>query len=250
MMKAILTYHSIDDSQSVISTGRDSFRRQIEWLCSAGVPVRSLRDLVDPRCAEGVALTFDDGFENFASDAWPVLREHDLPATVFIVSQWVGMDNGWDANNAGIPRLPLMGWSTLADLRTRGVELGGHSRTHCDLRGLSTATLESEIVRGRVEISHETGAMPAYFAYPSGLYDAPAVEAVGRAGYELAVTTAMGLLDRAVARPLELPRVDAFYLRRAGAIERWGTIGFERFVRLRARARKIRRAFDRTRLSR
>ncbi len=107
-MKAIVTYHSIDGSDSVISVDRDTFRRHVEWLCAANVPVRPLSDLVQPECAEGIALTFDDGFENFATDAWPILRAHRLPATVFVVSDRVGRDNGWDSGDVRIPRLPLM----------------------------------------------------------------------------------------------------------------------------------------------
>ena len=61
-MKAILTYHSIDDSGSVISTDRDTFRQHIDWLCTAKVPVHPLSHLVEPECREGIALTFDAGW--------------------------------------------------------------------------------------------------------------------------------------------------------------------------------------------
>src|SRR5262245_53682892 len=82
-MKAILTYHSIDDSGSVISVDAATFRAHIEWLVKqkiAVVPLDRLREMSDDTHA--VALTFDDGFENFATGAWPVLRDYALPVTV------------------------------------------------------------------------------------------------------------------------------------------------------------------------
>jgi peptidoglycan/xylan/chitin deacetylase (PgdA/CDA1 family) len=247
-MKAILTYHSIDGSGSVISVDSDTFRRHVEWLCTANVPVRPLSDLVDPECREGIALTFDDGFENFAAEAWPILRTYDLPATVFVVRDWVGRDNGWDSEDLRIPRLPLMSWSTLAELASEGVDLGGHSCAHSDLRQLDGDPLRVELEACRDAIVRETGAVPSAFAYPYGQYETGTVRAVADAGYTLAVTTEMALLDATPAAPLELPRLDAFYLRPPGTLERWGTESFRRFVWFRAGARRVRKLLTRIRL--
>ena len=210
------------------------------------MPVRPLSHLAEPECAEGIALTFDDGFENFASEAWPILRAHGLPATVFVVSDRVGGDNGWSPGDTRVPRFPLMDWSTLAELAGEGVELGGHSRTHPDLLALRGDPLRSEVEVCRDAIAEETGTVPTAFAYPYGYYDADTVGAVEDAGYAIAVTTEMALLGSAPASRLELPRLDAFYLRRPGVLERWGTESFRRFVWLRAGARRVRRVLART----
>ncbi len=66
------------------------------------------------------------------------------------------------------------------------------------------------------------------------------VGAVEAAGYAIAVTTEMALLGSAPPSRLELPRLDAFYLRRPGVLERWGTESFRRFVWFRAGARLVR----------
>ena len=245
-MKAIVTYHSIDGSGSVISVDPDTFRRHVEWLCTANVPVHPLSELVRPVCSEGVALTFDDGFVNFATDAWPILREHGLPATVFVVSDWVGRDNGWDSEDKRLPRLPLMDWSTLADLAGEGVELGGHSCTHPDLRSLTGDQLHYELEGCRDAIAGETGTVPTAFAYPYGHYDAGTTGAAEAGGYTIAVTTQMALLDPAPTSCFALPRLDAYYLKRPGVLERWGTESFRRFVWFHSGARRIRNVLVRS----
>ncbi|MGH9947875.1 MAG: polysaccharide deacetylase family protein, partial [Pyrinomonadaceae bacterium] len=74
----ILTYHSIDESGSVISTAPETFRRQMKYLSETNWNVVSLKDLVRslvnkiPTPPKTVALTFDDGFQNFYSAAFPV----------------------------------------------------------------------------------------------------------------------------------------------------------------------------------
>src|SRR5215831_16583733 len=92
----ILTYHSIDDSGSVISTSPEVFRRQMECLHALNCKVISLKEFARvinegaglPR--RTVVLTFDDGFRNFAAEAFPVLRRYGFQATVFLVTDTAG----------------------------------------------------------------------------------------------------------------------------------------------------------------
>ena len=98
-------------SGSVISVDEGTFRRQADWLVASGVNVVSVSDLLNMRGDEdGLALTFDDAFENFAAVAWPLLREHGLPATVFVVSAYAGRTNAWGGRpEPGLPELPIDG---------------------------------------------------------------------------------------------------------------------------------------------
>ncbi len=134
-MRAILTYHSIDESGSPISISRQDFRRHIEWCASGAVQVQPLDVLAaertTPSLSNQVALTFDDGFANFATEALPLLQEFGLPSTLFVVSSHVGRTNRWaDASNASVPELPLMPWDDIARVADAGVQLGSHTRTH------------------------------------------------------------------------------------------------------------------------
>lgn len=239
-MKAVLTYHSIDGSGSVISVGPDRFRKHMELLASREVPVVSLQRLVQEPCAEGVAITFDDGFENFASEAWPALRDHGFPVTLFVVSGWVGRDNGWDAEDARIPRLPLLDWDGLSALVGEGVTVGSHTRSHPRLTDLDEERLLEELVASRSDIEGKMGAAPESLAYPYGDVDAGVVSAAAEAGYSVAVTTELGSLPEGGLRALELPRLDAYYLAKPGVMEAWGTPTFTRYMGFRRAARRVR----------
>ena len=125
-MRAILTYHSIDNSGSPVSVTPAAFRQHIEWLASGSTRVLSLGDIVHgSQSDDAVALTFDDGFENFSTEAWPLLRAHRFPATLFVVTGQVGRTNAWQGREEpGIPTLPLLGWAALERLAGDGC----HSR--------------------------------------------------------------------------------------------------------------------------
>ncbi len=239
-MRAILTYHSVDDSDSVISISEREFADHVRFLSSGRVRVMPLSELLEsPDTADAVALTFDDGFANFATAAWPLLRDAGLPATVYVVSEHVGGTNLWGGRpEPGIPRLSLMDWDALARLAEEGLELGGHGGSHCSLEGLAAAALRAEVEAATQRIREETGQEAWSFAYPYGDHDDAAASAVGQ-HYGAACTTRLATLSGR-PDPLRLPRLDAFYLRRPGALDRYGTPAFARFVRRRAMLRQIR----------
>ena len=80
-----------------------------------------------------LAITFDDGYRNNFDYAAPVLEKLGLPATFFVVSQWIGSDvvPWWDREQN--MRHPWMTWDQVRSLRRRGFDIGAHTRTHVDL---------------------------------------------------------------------------------------------------------------------
>ncbi len=241
-MRAILTYHSIDDSGSVISLSRAAFARHVRWLASGAVEVVSLDALLKlPDDAEALAITFDDGFQNFEDEAAPLLLDHGLPVTVFVVTDRAGRNNAWNSSpQRGIPTLPLLGWPALARLAAAGVTLGSHSRTHCDLAQATRAVLMSEIQGSAERLRMETGIAPRHFAYPYGSNNRVVVEEVA-VSFQLACTTDLRPLSD--DDPMCLPRLDTFYLRDVGGLEAWGSTRFRSYLRLRAKLRGLRAAF-------
>jgi peptidoglycan/xylan/chitin deacetylase (PgdA/CDA1 family) len=207
----ILTYHSLDDTGSVISTPPATFREQMNWLASKGIPVVPLEQICDKPGA--VAITFDDGFRNFFDDALPVLQQHRFPATVFVVTRFCGAWNDWPSQprTNGIPKLELMSWEQVRQVARTGIGIGCHTGTHPYLSRLSAGDLEQELHSSRAEIEQRIGLPVNTFAYPYG--DAPVAvrEAAGRA-YKLAVTTRLAFVKPG-ANALDLPRLDTYYLR-------------------------------------
>lgn len=241
-MRAILTYHSLDPSGSPISVDPGVFAAQVRWLASGAVRVVGLEELWRlPADADAVALTFDDAFENFGTVAAPLLREHGLPATLFVVTGHVGGQNDWNAErDPRIPTLPLLAWPALARLAEQGITLGGHTRRHPHLTRLAPEARAEELAGAADEMARETGRRPATFAYPYGDANA-AVAAEARATFALGCTTEL----RAVAGgddPLLLPRLDMYYLRAPGKLEAWGTARFAAELWVRAQGRRARSA--------
>ncbi len=241
-MRAILTYHSIDPSDSPISIAEPVFRRQVEWLASGRVKVVSLEELLRlPAEAEAVAITFDDGFENFSAIAAPLLTRHRLPVTLFVVTDRAGETNQWGGQaDPRVPTLPLMDWPTLGRWSEAGVKLGGHTKTHPHLTQLGSAELEEQVAGSADRIRHETGGSPFAFAYPYGSVDAR-VAAVAARFYGCACGTELRALGSG-DQPHKLPRLDMYYFRRPGRLEAWGSPSFHRYLWLRARARSFRHA--------
>ncbi len=236
-MKAILTYHSIDDSGSVISVGPAAFRRHADWLARSGVAVVGL-DALMAAPGPAAALTFDDAFANFATEAWPVLESLGLRATLFVPTAHAGGRNVWEEGGTR-PVLPLLGWDALGRLAERGVVLGAHGDRHVDLRRTSDAELERELEVPAERIRSETGCRATTFAYPFGGVDDRVAAATARR-YDLAVTTEFACVGPA-SEPGRLPRLDAWYFRAPGRLEHYGTRRFERFVRVRREMRRVRR---------
>ena len=241
-MRAILTYHSIDPSGSAISVAPEEFRRHVAWLASGRVRVVPLEQLLAlPAEAGAVALTFDDAFANFGEVAAPLLQEHGLPATLFVVSDHVGGSNRWGGKaDMRVPELPLLDWPALGRLAEQGFTLGGHTRRHPHLTACTDAQLLDELAGGAERMVKELGRRPVEFAYPYGDVNPAVAKAAGRV-FQRAVTTELRVLGPA-DDPLWLPRLDMFYLRRAGALEAYGSARFAGTLWMRAQARRVRAA--------
>ena len=176
-----------------------TFQRQTEILAAGRptLPVISL-DEAASCLAEGgtrhrsVVLTFDDAWADNHAHALEPLMASRLPSTIYVPSQLLG-------------RPGYMTRSQLLEMMAAGCAVGGHTRTHPDLRSCSDGQLEDEIRGGRLDLEDMLSAHVTSFAYPTGLYDARVVSAVGKAGYTTATTVRRGCW-RASTPLLLIPR--------------------------------------------
>jgi peptidoglycan/xylan/chitin deacetylase (PgdA/CDA1 family) len=186
-----------------------------------------------------VALTFDDGFADFATVAFAELRRRGWPATVFVATGCVGGFNAWEAP-AGSPGLRrLMDWPTIAELSACGVDFGGHGVLHRDLTSVRGEALEAEVLGAKRAIEDRTGRPVAAFAAPYGRSD-PEVSRVVRRHYTLALGTELARARRG-SDLYEIPRIEMWYFRRA---RRWRAFlrgDAEGFLRTRRVLRRVRR---------
>jgi peptidoglycan/xylan/chitin deacetylase (PgdA/CDA1 family) len=211
---AILMYHSCGlpgEAGSRYRVAGDEFAWQMRWLKRRGYRPLSLREYLRLR-AEGVlpppksvVVTFDDGYTDNLTAAYPVLRAHGIPATIFVVTAAVGGTNQWDPGGELVGR-PLLSWDELARLANGGVETGAHTRSHRWLTTVDAAAVVDEVAGSRADIERTLGHAPVAFAYPGGRHDARS-EAAVRASFAAACSTIWGLND-AATDPALLRRVD------------------------------------------
>ena len=196
-----------------------SLRGDVEFVFVRDL-CRRLRSAPLPRPL--VCLTFDDGFQNFRDEVLPILQRHDAVATLFVVSAYVGSAapmpfDKWGVRhqgNAPAAAWRAIDWRSLDECARSGlVEIGGHSHLHLNAAVTSADEVTNEAGDCRRLLTKQLGAEHAMsYAYPYGstrLGQVPPayVAAVRAAGYDVAVTTDLGVVTAATNRYC-LPRVE------------------------------------------
>ena len=240
----IITYHSIDKSGSIVSTSPDVFRRQIVALSAEGYRSRTLAEFAGdvkagnwPR-AKTVILTFDDGFENFYTEAAPVLREHGFSATVFLVSSKCGEFNDWSGNPHDLPKSRLLSWSQIRELSDSGIEFGSHTMTHPELTSVSSDVSAIEIRQSKTVIEDAIGRPVDSFAYPFGRFT-PGVRRLVEETYATACSTNLGRISRD-SDMHALQRLDAYYLSNPRSLQHLGSRWMDGYFSFRQLLRNVR----------
>jgi len=214
---AVLAFHSISSAPGPTSIDAATFRMQLDTLVESGFASMSCNDFIvwhnggAQDAASRVLITFDDGFADFATAAYPILREHGFGAIVFVPTGKLGQREDWRGANAS-PR-PLMSWSTVIELARAGIEFGGHGVTHADLTRLSPERRRDEIERSAHDLADRVGNRPIAFAPPYGHVNPSVLEDLARS-YEVAFGTRF---DRAQAKHdrFDVPRIEMHYFRAA-----------------------------------
>jgi hypothetical protein len=247
----ILTFHALDDARTVISFSPALFERLVRALQAAHYQV--MRLAVAAAGLRGgtalperpLAITFDDGYRSVYEAAFPVLRDHAMPATVFLAvgDPAEASRSGAADPGARLPSMqgrPMLSWGEIREMRRGGIEFGAHSLTHPDLTRLPPSGIEREMVASKAVLEELLGEPIAAFAYPFGRYDARSL-ALARRHFSCAVSDRLGLASPA-SDIYALPRVDAYYLRHPRTVDLLVTAWFPCYIRACSVPRRARRA--------
>jgi peptidoglycan/xylan/chitin deacetylase (PgdA/CDA1 family) len=237
-MRAILTFHSIDDRDSVLSYSPSCFSLLLESLDANNIPVCDLATILHPGTRAGVAITFDDGMRSVVQNALPVLRDHAAPAHVFVATRAIDGDGRWPQDDEGLPAYAMLNWDELEQLQAAGIYIESHTHTHPDMRTLQEAQMQAECEQADTLIEQRLGRRPCFFAYPYGYHNTE-VRAFARARYHGTVTTELRTLDRD-EDCAALPRLDSYYLRSAWRIRHLDSVTVRGWLALRNVLRNIR----------
>jgi peptidoglycan/xylan/chitin deacetylase (PgdA/CDA1 family) len=211
-----LTYHQIRPKAEPacgLSVSVDTFAAQMQLLKDKGYRPIILEEAA--RCLESgespgskrVVITFDDGFKNVRTLAYPILEKYGFTATVFLVADFLGKNSAWSENKEK-NRFPLLNQEDIAAMPN--LSWGAHSLSHRYLTRLSESEAKEEIVLSGSRLQERLGVSIPTFCYPYGDYNDSLARIVEDAGYVCACSTRKGNRHRPDER---------FYLKRIPVTE-------------------------------
>ncbi|HEX7277309.1 MAG TPA: polysaccharide deacetylase family protein [Acidimicrobiales bacterium] len=186
----VLIYHRVGGgTPDELDTPAAAFATHLDVL--AGHEVVSMDAALDRLDAGDerptVVLTFDDGFADVHTHAWPLLAERRLPFTVYPVAGSVGGTIKWEGGTAKAAGAALS-WEQLEELAASGLcTVGNHTWSHPRPQGLT----EDELDRCSDEIEARLGVRPRHFAYTWGI-EVPGMRPALATRFRSAVTGTVG----------------------------------------------------------
>jgi peptidoglycan/xylan/chitin deacetylase (PgdA/CDA1 family) len=177
-----------------LSVAPEVFQTQLDWLRANGyhtvtfTQVRAYFAGTEALPSRPIIITFDDGYEDLYTTAFPILRAHGFAAVAYIVTGFVDQP-------------AYVTHAQVIEMDGAGMDIASHTVNHADLSRTSFGTTLMEAVQSRRWLEQLLHHPVLDFAYPSGKFSPQAIEAVRQAGYFTAVTTSRAstthsLLDR------------------------------------------------------
>lgn len=188
----ILTYHDMIDSRDKNALWFDCTAKELEdqilWMKDRGANFVGIQQIYD-RLKSGqrlpsnaVSITFADNYLGFKRLAWPILKKHQIPVTMFVHTGHVGSTKG----------RPKMTWGDLKELKkSKLFEIGSQTVTHpADLSKLTVSQIDTEFTSSWSHIQKNLPSIPLLkaIAYPNGKYSKVVSERAKANGYAIAFT--------------------------------------------------------------
>lgn len=187
-----LMYHYVEINQDKNDFKRDSlntppfiFEKQVLTLKNAGYriikPSQINEFYTDTSGQRFVILSFDDGYESFFTQTYPILKKHQVPAVNYLIAGFTGNLNHMKAGQI----------QTLVsdDL----VEIGSHTINHPNLTSLTPDQAKYQIQESKNYFEKNFNVKVSSFCYPYGFYNESLFPFLDESGYKTAVTTKQGV---------------------------------------------------------
>jgi len=207
----ILAYHNFTkDEGSSYDINIAEFEKQMDYLSAHNYSVISLSELVEG-LKQGelpykpVVITIDDGFKSTFSLAYPVLKKYNLPATLFLYTDFI------EKNSYSLT------WEEIREMTKNNIEIGSHTLSHCNLLKYQKnenyetylARIRREIFLSKEILENKIGRKVKFFAYPYGAYSSTIKDLAIQAGYE-GILNANSMNNILTADPFSLNRQTIF----------------------------------------
>lgn len=184
----VLGYHSINDDESIkspIIIGKDRLREHLQAIEDLGFTTISVSDLENylengkPIPRKSVLITFDDGYLDNYLLAYPLLREFNMKATIFVAPSLLNEN-------------PYMTVDQVKELSENGIDIQSHTFSHKDLNSMSYDDQLNEFIKSKKSLEKLTSKKITAIAYPKGLFNDDTLKASKDAGYDIGFTVKKG----------------------------------------------------------
>lgn len=197
----VLYYHSVDPSEAnEVIISPEKLKEELTFIKDSGYTTLTMSELNDyilnnaPIPEKSIVITFDDGYADNYANAFPILKELDMKATIFVISNFTDKDGYY------------MTSQQLKEMADYGIDIQSHTASHAHLNQLTYEEQLNELKTSKEKLESITEKPVISIAYPFGDYDDNTILASKEAGYSLSFNTNRGLSDR-TDNPLSLNRI-------------------------------------------
>lgn len=185
----VLNYHQVNDEKhSALTLHVDQFKEQMEYLHNQGYNTITLAQLYDylengtelPN--KPIVITFDDGYVDNYKNVLPILKEYNMKATLFMISD--------AANTPG-----FVSTEQMHQMEAGGFDIQGHTNHHKILTKIDPTELSDALLGGKTSLEGILGEPIEYLAYPGGFNDMLVQYVTKQSGYKMAFTVQPGTVQ-------------------------------------------------------
>lgn len=176
----VLMYHSIGvEKGNPIIMPKEQFESHIKYIKENGYNAITLNQLYKLLNEEielidkPIVITFDDGYLDNYTEAFPILKKHNMPATIFVITSFVDKNPHYLTSQQ------------IKEMDDAGIAIESHTVTH---RELNTLTYEEQLIElknSKEFLEKIIGRTINYIAYPVGKYNSDTIKAAQMAGYKM-----------------------------------------------------------------
>lgn len=188
-------YHSVGDNNNLFTVKPDDFEKQMTYLSENKFNVISLSSLLDLLVSKKImppktiVITFDDGYEDNFSVAFPIFKKYNLHASIFLITGMIGVER----TPRGGTNIKMLSLDQIKKMQSSGLlDFYPHTENHPKLTEISSDMLKNEIVASRAMLERELGGQANIFAYPYGKYNEAVTKELKDQNFRGAVTVNVG----------------------------------------------------------
>lgn len=178
----VLNYHKVVDEHMSLSVPLADFEQHMKWLQEYGYTSITPEDLYEfivngrELPEKPVLITFDDGYKDNYTNAYPIMKKYGFKGTIFVVTGFLGVYDNY------------LTWEQAKELTDNGFSIESHTHNHKSMTEASDDDISKELAKSRDTIKEKLGVEADFIAYPTGTYNLHIAELVKEAGYKGAFT--------------------------------------------------------------